>query len=95
VTRFVWEKVAQNEAQSIFVITHTYITFTVEKRSPNIGATSVIFTKVAKVNSQTQSGHPGCIIQGEIALGSSTKGNLLQTLHTFIGELVFTNIYKR
>jgi hypothetical protein len=49
VTRCVCEKVAQNAAQSVFW--KIIITFTVEKGSPIIYGTSVIFTKLPKVNS--------------------------------------------
>jgi hypothetical protein len=61
VTRCVCKKVAQNVAQSIFLwkLTHT---FYLEKSSPIICATSVIFTKKYPKSSNTlkfaQSGHP-------------------------------------
>jgi hypothetical protein len=50
VTRCVCENVAQNDAQSVFR-DNRYVTFTVEKSGPFIGATFVIFSKLPKVNS--------------------------------------------
>jgi hypothetical protein len=51
VTRGVCEKVAQNVAQPIFC-QNEYITGTVEKSSPTICATSVVFNKLAKENNR-------------------------------------------
>jgi hypothetical protein len=51
VTRGVCEKVAQNIAQPIFC-QNEYITGTVEKSSPRIYATSVVFNKLAKENNR-------------------------------------------
>jgi hypothetical protein len=53
VTRRVYEKVAQNVAQTIFLDINMYITFSVGKRSPKIWPTLVIFMRLTKANNDS------------------------------------------
>jgi hypothetical protein len=70
VTKWVYEKIAQNVAQPIF-LQNLCIPFSVEKRTSKFWATFVIFTTLPKVPKQllnrrtfAQSGHPATSSKG-------------------------------
>jgi hypothetical protein len=72
------EKIAQNVAQTIFGKIHTYVTFTVGKKYPNVISYFCHFKKKLSKAKQSpnrrkvgQSGHPG--VQIELGLFSEQK----------------------